>query len=66
MTEATYLGVVYGTLAALRRMLPRNRRAIIQVGSALTYRGMPLKAASTAAQSMPSKGSPRPTRRIVA
>jgi short-subunit dehydrogenase len=45
VTEVTYLGVVYGTLAALRRMLPRNRGAIIQVGSALAYRGIPLQAA---------------------
>ena len=45
VTEVTYLGVVYGTLAALRRMLPRNRGSIIQVGSALAYRGIPLQAA---------------------
>jgi short-subunit dehydrogenase len=45
VTEVTYLGVVYGTLAALRRMLPRNRGAIVQVGSALAYRGIPLQAA---------------------
>jgi short-subunit dehydrogenase len=44
VTEVTYLGVVYGTLAALRRMLPRNRGRIIQVGSALAYRGIPLQA----------------------
>ena len=35
VTDVTYLGVVYGTLAALKRMLPRNRGAIVQVGSAL-------------------------------
>ena len=35
VTEVTYLGVVYGTLAALKRMLPRNRGTIVQVGSAL-------------------------------
>jgi NAD(P)-dependent dehydrogenase (short-subunit alcohol dehydrogenase family) len=45
VTEVTYLGFVYGTLAALRRMLPRNRGVIIQVGSALAYRGIPLQAA---------------------
>jgi NAD(P)-dependent dehydrogenase (short-subunit alcohol dehydrogenase family) len=45
VTEVTYLGVVHGTLSALRRMLPRDRGAIIQVGSALAYRGIPLQAA---------------------
>jgi NAD(P)-dependent dehydrogenase (short-subunit alcohol dehydrogenase family) len=45
VTEVTYLGAVYGTLAALRRMLPRNRGSIIQVGSALAYRGIPLQSA---------------------
>src|SRR5690349_12530727 len=45
VTEVTYLGVVNGTLAALKRMLPRNRGAIVQVGSALAYRGIPLQAA---------------------
>ena len=45
VTEVTYLGTVYGTLAALRRMLPRNRGSIVQVGSALAYRGIPLQAA---------------------
>jgi short-subunit dehydrogenase len=45
VTDVTYLGVVYGTLAALRRMLPRNRGVIVQVGSALAYRGIPLQAA---------------------
>src|SRR5205823_3133423 len=45
VTSVTYLGVVYGTLAALRRMLPRDRGAIVQVGSALAYRGIPLQAA---------------------
>ena len=45
VTEVTYLGVVYGTLAALKRMKPRNRGAIIQVGSALAYRGIPLQSA---------------------
>ncbi len=45
VTEVTYLGVVYGTLSALRRMLPRNHGAIVQVGSALAYRAIPLQAA---------------------
>jgi NAD(P)-dependent dehydrogenase (short-subunit alcohol dehydrogenase family) len=45
VTDVTYLGVVYGTLAALRRMLPRDRGSIVQVGSALAYRGIPLQAA---------------------
>ncbi len=45
VTEVTYLGVVNGTLAALRRMLPRDRGVIVQVGSALAYRGIPLQAA---------------------
>jgi short-subunit dehydrogenase len=45
VTEVTYLGQVYGTLAALRRMLPRDRGRIIQVGSALAYRGIPLQTA---------------------
>lgn len=45
VTEVTYLGVVYGTLAALRRMLPRDRGTIVQVGSALAYRGIPLQSA---------------------
>jgi NADP-dependent 3-hydroxy acid dehydrogenase YdfG len=45
VTEATYLGQVHGTMAALRRMRPRDRGAIIQVGSALAYRGIPLQSA---------------------
>jgi short-subunit dehydrogenase len=45
VTEVTYLGVVYGTLAALRRMLPRDRGCIVQVGSALAYRSIPLQSA---------------------
>ena len=44
-TEVTYLGTVYGTMAALRRMLPRNAGRIIQVGSALAYRSIPLQSA---------------------
>jgi NAD(P)-dependent dehydrogenase (short-subunit alcohol dehydrogenase family) len=45
VTDVTYLGVVYGTLAALQHMLPRNRGTILQVGSALAYRGIPLQSA---------------------
>ncbi len=45
VTEVTYLGFVYGTLAALRRMVPRDRGKIIQIGSALAYRGIPLQSA---------------------
>lgn len=44
-TEVTYLGTVWGTLAALRRMKPRNRGTIVQVGSALAYRSIPLQSA---------------------
>lgn len=43
-TEVTYLGSVWGTMAALKRMRPRNRGTIVQVGSALAYRGIPLQA----------------------
>src|SRR5215208_923625 len=50
VTEVTYLGYVYGTLAALGRMLPRNRGHIVQVGSALAYRGIPLQAAYCASK----------------
>jgi NAD(P)-dependent dehydrogenase (short-subunit alcohol dehydrogenase family) len=45
VTEVTYLGQVYGTMAALKRMRPRNRGTIILVGSALAYRGIPLQSA---------------------
>lgn len=44
-TEVTYLGSVYGAMAALKRMKPRNRGTIIQVGSALSYRAIPLQSA---------------------
>jgi len=43
-TEVTYLGAVWGTKAALARMLPRDHGSIVQVGSALAYRGIPLQA----------------------
>ncbi|WP_243369952.1 SDR family oxidoreductase [Geotalea sp. SG265] len=45
VTEVTYLGVVYGTSAALSRMIPRNSGTIIQVGSALAERSIPLQSA---------------------
>ena len=45
VTEVTYLGTVYGTMAALRRMRSRGRGAIVQVGSALSYRAIPLQSA---------------------
>ena len=45
VTEVTYLGQVYGTLSALKRMLPRDRGTIVLVGSALAYRGIPLQSA---------------------
>jgi len=50
VTEVTYLGVVHGTLAALRHMQPRNRGTIVQVGSALAYRAIPLQSAYCAAK----------------
>jgi NAD(P)-dependent dehydrogenase (short-subunit alcohol dehydrogenase family) len=43
-TAVTYLGVVWGTMAAFRRMKPRGRGVVVQVGSALAYRGIPLQA----------------------
>jgi short-subunit dehydrogenase len=50
VTEVTYLGYVYGTLSALKRMLPRDRGAIVHVGSALAYRSIPLQAAYCASK----------------
>jgi NAD(P)-dependent dehydrogenase (short-subunit alcohol dehydrogenase family) len=50
VTEVTYLGYVHGTLSALRRMRPRNRGVIVQVGSALAFRAIPLQAAYCAAK----------------
>jgi short-subunit dehydrogenase len=44
-TEVTYLGTVHGTMAALKRMLARDRGKVVQVGSALSYRSIPLQAA---------------------
>jgi NAD(P)-dependent dehydrogenase (short-subunit alcohol dehydrogenase family) len=45
VTEVTYLGYVHGTRTALEKMLPRDRGVIVQVGSALAYRGIPLQSA---------------------
>ncbi len=50
VTEVTYLGYVYGTLSALKRMLPRDRGSIVHVGSALAYRSIPLQAAYCASK----------------
>ncbi|HEY4359254.1 MAG TPA: SDR family oxidoreductase [Acidobacteriaceae bacterium] len=50
VTEVTYLGCVYGTLSALRRMLPRDRGTIVQIGSALAYRSIPLQSAYCASK----------------
>ncbi|HEY7398507.1 MAG TPA: SDR family oxidoreductase [Gaiellaceae bacterium] len=44
-TEVTYLGAVHGTMAALERMVPRDRGVVVQVGSALSYRAIPLQSA---------------------
>src|SRR5690242_5626560 len=44
-TEVTYLGTVYGTMSALRRMTARDRGTVVQVGSALAYRAIPLQSA---------------------
>lgn len=45
VTEVTYLGTVYGTMAAVKRMIPRNHGSVVLVGSALAYRGIPLQSA---------------------
>jgi short-subunit dehydrogenase len=45
VTEVTYLGSVWGAMAAISKMCPRNRGTIVQVGSALAYRGIPLQSA---------------------
>ncbi len=50
VTEVTYLGYVYGTLSALRRMVPRDRGVVVQIGSALAYRAIPLQSAYCAAK----------------
>lgn len=48
--DVTFMGQVHGTLAAIRRMLPRDRGTIVQVGSALAYRSIPLQSAYCAAK----------------
>jgi NAD(P)-dependent dehydrogenase (short-subunit alcohol dehydrogenase family) len=64
VTEVTYLGYVFGTRAALRHMQPRNRGAIVQVGSALAYRGIPLQSAYCGAKhAIQGLGAP-PGRRL--
>ena len=45
ITEVTYLGQVHGTMAALKRMVPRDHGTIVQIGSALAYRSIPLQSA---------------------
>ena len=50
VTEVTYLGFVHGTLSSLRRMRTRDRGMIVQVGSALAYRGIPLQSAYCASK----------------
>lgn len=50
VTDVLYLGFVHGTLAALKRMLRRDRGTIIQIGSALSYRSIPLQSAYCAAK----------------
>ena len=50
VTEVNYLGFVHGTLAALKRMRPRNRGVIVQVGSALAHRSIPLQSAYCASK----------------
>jgi short-subunit dehydrogenase len=51
ITDVAYLGFVWGTMAALRRMIPRNRGVVVQTGSALAYRSIPLQAAYCGAKS---------------
>src|SRR5690606_9720832 len=50
VTDVTYLGSVHGITAALKRMRPRNKGSIIQIGSALAYRSIPLQSAYCAAK----------------
>jgi NAD(P)-dependent dehydrogenase (short-subunit alcohol dehydrogenase family) len=51
LTDVTYLGYVWATMAAMKRMRPRNRGTIVQVGSALCYRSIPLQSAYCGAKS---------------
>ncbi|EUA03262.1 short chain dehydrogenase family protein [Mycobacterium kansasii 824] len=61
-TDVTYLGFVWGTMAALRRMRPRDRGAIVQVGSALSHRSIPLQSVycgpNTRSTDSPSRCAP--------
>jgi len=50
VVDVTFLGMVYGTMAALKRMKPRNQGTIVMVGSALAYRGIPLQSAYCASK----------------
>ncbi|MBB5342987.1 SDR family oxidoreductase [Tunturibacter empetritectus] len=50
VTDVLYLGFVHGTLSALRRMLPRDKGTIVQIGSALAYRSIPLQSAYCASK----------------
>jgi NAD(P)-dependent dehydrogenase (short-subunit alcohol dehydrogenase family) len=50
VTEVSYLGHVFGTMAALKHMRPRDRGTVVQVGSALAYRGIPLQSAYSGAK----------------
>ncbi len=50
VTEVNYLGYVHGTLAALKHMLPRDEGHVIQIGSALVYRSIPLQSAYCASK----------------
>lgn len=50
VTRVTYLGQVWGTLVALRRMVPRDRGSVVLVGSALAHRGLPLQSAYSGAK----------------
>jgi NAD(P)-dependent dehydrogenase (short-subunit alcohol dehydrogenase family) len=50
VTEVSYLGYVFGTMAALKHMRPRDRGTVVHVGSALAYRGIPLQSAYSGAK----------------
>ena len=58
VTDVTYLGAVWGTRAALARMLPAGGGTIVQVGSALAYRSIPLQSAYCGAKALRSGASP--------
>ena len=70
VTEVTYLGQVHGTMAALKHMRSRDKGTIVQVGSALSYRAIPLQSAYCIIpgihQGKESKGSvPKPAKPII-